>query len=72
MLRFFPARFWSPRAWRTWMSYLKWRMETYGVYYPAGQFNKEAFSSLLRQMPRYLQWIRQMDTIRKKSPTLRT
>ena len=69
LFRFFPRRFWSPRAWRVWWSYVHWRLETYGVYYPAGHFNVAAFRSLLRQMPSYLQWISTLDVSRKKSPT---
>ncbi|OGR89687.1 MAG: hypothetical protein A2992_02500 [Elusimicrobia bacterium RIFCSPLOWO2_01_FULL_59_12] len=71
MLRYLPRHFWSPGAWRTWASYVHWRLETYGVYYPAGKFNWTAFRSLLRQMPRYLHWVSDMDAARKKSPARR-
>lgn len=71
VFHFFPRRFWSVRAWRTWAGYVHWRLETYGVYYPAGKFNWKAFRSLLRQTPGYLHWVSDMDATRKKSPTLR-
>lgn len=66
LLRFLPTRWWSPRAWKTWASYAHWRLETYGVYYPEGRFNWQAFWSLLRQMPSYHRWLKDLDRLRKK------
>ena len=71
MFRYLPKRFWSANAWRTWASWVHWRLETYGVYYPAGQFNWKAFCSLLKQMPGYLHWVSQFESTREKSPTVR-
>jgi len=71
MLRFLPRRFWSPRAWRGWASYVHWRLETYGVFYPEGKINWKALRSLLRQLPAYRRWLAEMDVVRKKSPTPR-
>ena len=67
LLNFLPRRWWSPRAWRVWASWLHWRLETYGVYYPAGKTNGKALLMLLRQMPAYLRWLRQMDRLRSKN-----
>ena len=64
--RFLPTRLWSPRAWRTWASYVHWRLETYGVFYPASQINWQALRSLLKQMPSYGRWLAEMDTTRMK------
>jgi hypothetical protein len=71
VFRFFPSKFWSPRAWRIWVTWVHWRLETYGVFHPAGTFNKTAFQKLLKQLPGYLHWVSEMDAIRKKSPTPR-
>jgi len=65
--RFLPTRWWSPRSWRTWASYVHWRLETYGVYYPAGKINWKALRSLLKQMPSYSQWLAEMDGNLKKA-----
>jgi hypothetical protein len=70
-LNFFPERWWSFRAWRVWASYVHWRLETYGVFYPEGKTNWQAVRSLLRQMPSYRRWLTDMDHIRKRSPTAR-
>jgi len=67
--RFLPGRWWSPKAWRVWVSYVHWRLETYGVYYPAGKFNWKAFVSLLKQLPGYRHWLAEMDAARVKSLT---
>jgi hypothetical protein len=67
LIRFFPTRWWSPRAWRTWRSYLHWRLETYGVFYPNGKLDKEALKSLIRQAPGYYRWLGQMDRLHKRS-----
>jgi hypothetical protein len=66
LFRFLPTRWWSPRAWRTWASYVHWRLETYGVFYPAGKINWRALCSLLKQIPSYQSWLREMDAVRKK------
>jgi hypothetical protein len=68
--RFLPRRWWSPKAWRVWASYVHWRLETYGVFYPEGKTNWGAFWSLLRQMPAYRHWLAEMDAVRKKPLTL--
>jgi hypothetical protein len=67
LLRFLPRRPWSPAAWRRWTTYVHWRMETYGVYYPQGRRNPDAFRSLLKQFPSYYRWLRQMDRLRKST-----
>jgi hypothetical protein len=66
---FLPHRWWSPRSWKTWASYVHWRLETYGVYYPEGKFNRTAFKSMLRQLPSYSRWLSEMNRLRGKSPT---
>jgi hypothetical protein len=38
-------------------------METYGVYYPTGEKNSAAFRSLLRQLPSYLRWLKELDRL---------
>jgi hypothetical protein len=68
--RFIPSRWWSFRAWRDWADYVHWRLETYGVYYPAGKFNVSAFTSLLRQLPSYHRWLGQIDEQRKRGPAV--
>ena len=65
LLRFLPRRWWSPAAWKTWQSYLHWRLETYGVYYPAGEKNPRALGSLLHQLPSYLRWLKELDRLSK-------
>jgi hypothetical protein len=65
---FLPTRWWSPRAWHVWMSYVHWRLETYGVYYPAGKFSWNAFTSLLKQASGYRRWLTEMERLRKQSP----
>ncbi len=66
LLRFLPTRWWSPKAWKIWRSYIHWRLETYGVYYPAGQTDKTALRSLLKQFPSYYRWLGQIDKIRRR------
>jgi hypothetical protein len=66
-LQFLPHRWWSPRAWRVWGSYLHWRLETYGVYYPAGKFNKKVFLKMLKQFPSYRAWLSDFSKLRKKT-----
>ena len=61
IFQFLPTHWWWPSAWRTWASYMHWRLETYGVYYPGGKFNGPAFFSLLKQFPSYRRWISEMD-----------
>jgi hypothetical protein len=68
-MKYLPRHWWSPRAWRIWGGWLHWRLETYGVYYPSGKFNWQAFRSLLKQTPSYLCWVSTIGTLRKKSPT---
>lgn len=63
-IRFLPRRWWSVSAWKTWKDYIHWRLETYGVYYPAGQMNRKALISLLKQLPSYLKWVRALDRLR--------
>ncbi len=67
ILNFLPSRWWSPKSWRVWASYVHWRLETYGVYYPAGKFNWQAFRALLRQIPSYTRWLSDMNRLRLKS-----
>lgn len=61
MFRFLPTRWWSPKSWRNWSAYVRWRMETYGVFYPANRFNSVAFLKMLRQLPAYRRWLVQFD-----------
>jgi hypothetical protein len=65
LFRFFPERWWSPKAWRIWGSYVHWRLETYGVYYPDNRFNNRSFRSLLGQTPSYIRWLAQFDRLRR-------
>jgi hypothetical protein len=71
LFKFLPTQFWNPWAWIRWGSYVHWRLETYGVYYPTGRFNAKSFISLLKQMPGYLHWVSDIAAARKKSPTPR-
>jgi hypothetical protein len=61
LLRFFPRRWWKPSAWKIWGTYLHWRLETYGVYYPDERINWKAMRSLLRQIPSYNAWLAEID-----------
>jgi len=63
MTRFLPTRWWKPSAWITWGSYLHWRLETYGVFYPKGKINWKALKSLIRQFPSYRRWLSEMDRV---------
>lgn len=63
LLRFLPRHWWSLKAWKTWASYVHWRLETYGVYYPDSRFNREAFMKLLRQTAAYSRWLRDLDRL---------
>jgi hypothetical protein len=67
---FLPRRWWSPKAWRVWTGYIHWRLETYGVFYPAGKINGQAIGSLLKQMPSYRRWLTDFDANRKKPYTI--
>jgi len=67
VLNYLPRHWWSPRAWKTWGSFVHWRLETYGVYYPANRFNFAAFRSLLKQFPSYLKWLDQIEKSRQKN-----
>jgi hypothetical protein len=71
MLKYLPNRWWSPRAWRTWSSYIHWRLETYGVYHPGGKFNGKAFVSLVLQFPHYNRWLTEIKKLRNKPITTR-
>lgn len=64
LLRFLPTRWWSLKAWKTWREYIHWRLETYGVYYPAGQTNKTALRLLFKQFPSYYRWLGQIEKTR--------
>ena len=66
LLRFLPRHWWSVKAWKTWQSYLHWRLETYGVYYPAGRKDRAALCSMLRQLPSYLSWLKDLDRLRRR------
>jgi hypothetical protein len=66
VFRFLPTRWWSPSAWKTWKTYVHWRLETYGVFYPAGKINWRALRSLLKQVPSYQRWLGELDEVRKK------
>jgi hypothetical protein len=61
ILRFLPARWWSLKAWKTWASYIHWRLETYGVYYPDGKLHARPLWSLIRQLPSYGRWLAEFD-----------
>lgn len=65
LLRFLPRRWWSIDCWKSWWSYVKWRMETWGVYHPDGKFNKENFWRMVKQFPSYYKWIGRMDSLKK-------
>ncbi len=64
LFRFLPTRWWSPKAWKTWASYIHWRLETYGVFYPGNRFNFKAFQQLLQQTPSYNRWLADFDGLR--------
>ena len=64
LLSFFPTRWWSPKAWKTWKSYIHWRLETYGVYYPDGNTHRPMLRALVRQFPSYYRWLGQIHTLR--------
>ncbi len=64
LLRFFPTRWWSLRAWKTWNEYIHWRKETYGVYFPDGQENPQALRAMWKQFPSYYRWLGEMDDLR--------
>ena len=64
LFRFLPTRWWSPKAWKTWGSYVHWRLETYGVYYPEGKLNAHALKQLLQQLPSYMRWLKDIDAQR--------
>jgi hypothetical protein len=66
LLRFLPRRWYSFSAWKTWLSYVKWRMETYGVYYD-GKFFWHNFWPMIKQMPSYIRWIKEMDRLKEKN-----
>jgi hypothetical protein len=66
LLRFLPTRWWSPSAWKTWLAYMHWRLETYGLYYPEGKWNNKTFFSLVRQTPSYYRWLGEIDRTRQK------
>ena len=63
-LRFLPSRWWSPKAWRVWASYVHWRLETYGVFYPEGKTNWKALKSLIKQVPSYGRWLKEFEAER--------
>ena len=66
LIRFLPRRWWRLSAWKTWRQYVRWRMETYGVYYPSGNFNREAFRKMTKQLPSYLRWLCSMDRLHRR------
>ena len=68
-IRFMPRRWWSPKAWRTWASYMHWRLETYGVFYPAGKTNWKALRLMLQQLPSYSRWVGEMERLRQRIPS---
>lgn len=65
LLRFLPSRPWSLKAWKSWFSYVHWRLETYGLYYPDGRFHHQALRRLLHQAPSYFQWLGDMTALSK-------
>ncbi len=65
LLAFLPRRWWSPQAWKTWKSYMHWRMETYGVYYPDGKKNDTTFRMMMRQFPSYYRWLGDLTRLRR-------
>jgi len=68
LLRFLPSRWWRPSAWKTWASYIHWRLETYGTYDAGGRMNWNSFRMLLRQFPSYLRWLKEIDHRRGLAP----
>lgn len=70
LLRFLPSRPWSPKAWKQWASYMRWRLETYGVYYPDHRLNRQTLKTFLRQFPSYYRWLGDIDRLRRQ-PLLR-
>jgi hypothetical protein len=67
LLRFLPARWWSPDAWKGWKRYAHWRLETYGAYHPDGRLNRATLKSLVKQFPSYYRWLGHIDALRKQS-----
>jgi len=69
LFRFLPTRWWSIRAWKTWTSYIHWRLETFGLYGQEASNRATARRSLRRQFPSYYRWLGEVDRIRRhKSP----
>jgi hypothetical protein len=62
------------RLWRG--GQLRFRLETYGVYYPSLPYaapwwrvSLRSVALLIRQLPSYAAWIEEMETLRTKGPT---
>lgn len=66
LLRFLPSRWYSLSAWKSWTSYMHWRLETFGVYYPDGKLQPPAFQKFLRQFPSYYRWLGQISAFRRR------
>jgi len=66
LLRFFPRRWWSLHGWRSWKSYIHWRLETYGVYTLDGKTRRGSLVKLLKQFPSYYRWLGQIDRLRRQ------
>ncbi len=69
LFRFLPTHWWRPSAWKTWWTYVHWRLETYGVYYPDGKLHAHSLWTLLRQLSSYLRWLKEIDLHRGLVPT---
>lgn len=62
--RFLPRRqLYKLSTWQAWFSYIKWRLETYGVYYPNGKFHWDIAYKMIISLPSYIKWIRRMDSL---------
>ncbi len=64
LLRFLPSRWWSWRSWKSWPAYVRWRLETYGVFYPDGRWHADAFRRMTRQFRRYYRWVGDLDRLK--------
>jgi len=61
LFRFLPRRWWSLHDWKIWKSYIHWRLETFGAYYPEGKLTRTSLAQLLRQFPSYYRWLKEME-----------
>lgn len=64
LVRFFPRKF----GLRIWFSYIKWRLETIGCYYPDGKFKWKIFyNEVIKRLPSYIRWIKTNDSFAKRN-----